>query len=688
MHSFQLSSVQLAVVAALAGGWATAMAQAAPAATPSLAPVTVSASALALGSSDMSTPVTILEGDELVLRRAATLGETLDGQPGITATHFGAGASRPVIRGMDGPRVKVLSDGAEVQDASTISPDHAVGVEPMLAQQIEVLRGPSALAYGGGAIGGVVNVLDRKVPTAIPSKGYEGSVELRAGSAARDSAAAFEITGGAGNIAIHAEGVKRNAGDYRVGSGWPGGDRVVGSYNDTSTGSLGLSWIGDRGYLGVAVTQQRSRYGLPGHNHSFEGCHTHGDHLHCGSHEEEEGAEHDHDHDHADGGAVPYVDLRSERWDLRGELRDPFAGFSRLRLRAGVTDYRHDEIEGGAVATRFSNKAHDGRLELEHYPIAGWRGVLGLQTSQRDFSALGEEAYVQPTLTKKNSLFVVEEYKTGDWRFEAGLRQEWQRIEARTAGTETKHSGTSASVGAVWNFAPQYSLGTSFTHASRLPTAEELYADGLHMATATYERGNANLGRETSRNIDLTLRKLAGPTTFSLSAFHNSVGNYIYARTLDQVDGLQLVDYSQRDVTFTGVEGQVRQRLNSIWAVTVFGDYVQARLSSGGNRNLPRIPAQRLGAKVDASWNAWQAQAEIYRVARQDRVADFETATPGYTMLNLSLNYSTRLGGQDWQFYGKANNLTNELAYAHTSFIKNAAPLAGRNVTVGARMTF
>lgn len=681
---FRRRPVSLAAGLVLAGAGASALAQA-PAEPPSLPAVTVSASPLGLSSRDVASPVDVLDADALLTRRAATLGETLDGQPGISASHFGAGASRPVIRGVDGPRVKVLADGAEVQDASTISPDHAVGVEPLLATQVEVLRGPAALAYGGGAVGGVVNVLDHKIPTELPLRTVQGSVEFRGASNGREGAAAFDVTGRAGSVALHAEGVKRDAGSYRVGKGWPDGSRVPGSYNETGTGSVGLSWIADRGYLGLAFTRQRNTYGLPGHNHAFEGCHTHGDSLHCGSHGAE-GENDGHDHDHGGSGDVPYVELRSDRWDLRGELRDPLPGFAKLRLRAGFTDYRHDEIEGSEIATTFKSRAHDARLELEHKPIAGWRGVLGLQTTRRDFSALGEEAYVQPTLTTRQALFAVEEYRLRDWRFEAALRHEWQRVQAQTSATRARHNGSSASLGAVWSFAPRYALSASYTQAARLPTAEELYANGLHLATATFERGNAGLGRETSRNLDVTLRKLSGDTTFSASVFHNRVGNYIYARTLDAVDGLQLVDYTQRDATFTGLEGQVRQRLNASWGVTVFGDWVRAKLADGGN--LPRVPARRLGLRVDARWQALQAQAEWVLVGRQDRVAAFESPTPGYGMLNLSASYAARLGGQDWLFYAKASNLTDKLAYAHTSFIKNAAPLAGRSLVVGARLEF
>ncbi len=221
--------------------------------------VVVSASALGVVDDDMITPVTSLGGGELVRARESTLGETLAHQPGITSSHFGAGASRPVIRGMDGPRVKILSDGAEIQDASTISPDHAVAFEPVLAERIEVLRGPSALAYGGGAVGGVVNILDRKIPTAMPEKGLEGSAEVRANSAAREKTGAFEFTTAAGsNLALHLEGVKRDADDYRVGKDWSEGRHVLGSYKETETGTVGLSWIGKNGYLGAAFTNERT----------------------------------------------------------------------------------------------------------------------------------------------------------------------------------------------------------------------------------------------------------------------------------------------------------------------------------------------------------------------------------------------------------------------------------------------
>lgn len=686
-----------AILVALSGIGATA--QAADPSPPAgqtprgtLAPVTVSASGLETPSDQMSAPVSVLQGEELLQRRAGSLGETLDLQPGIHGSFFGIASSRPIIRGLDAARVRVLSDGAEVMDASTMSPDHAVATEPMLARRIEVIRGPSALAYGGGAIGGVVNILDDRIPTRLPRNGLEGSAELRGNTASRETTGGFGVTAGSGNFAIRAEGLVRRADDYAVGSGWSEGRRVEGSYNRSETGSLGMSWIGDRGYLGLAYTRQQSRYGLPGHAHDMGECHADGNHLHCEAHDEHED-HHEHDEAHANEGGhahgVPYIDLRSNRWDLRGEYREPFAGFAKMRLRAGLTNYAHDEIEDGEVATRFRNKGREGRVEFEHHPIAGWRGILGLQASQRDFSATGEEAYVQPTVTRRQSLFLIEERRIGAVRLEAGLRHEWQRVDAELADTQVKHQGTSLSGGAHWRFHPAYSLGMTLSRTQRLPTAEELFADGRHLATRSIERGNAELRRETASNVDLTLRKLAGETQFTLTAFHKRIDDYIYANTLDAIDGIRLVEYAQRDAVFNGLEGQIRRKLTPTLGATLFGDYVRARLADGdGNRNLPRIPAGRYGVRFDAWLHGWDAMLEFYRVAKQERVDDFETTTGGYNMLNVGVNRSIRIGSTPAQFYLAANNLGNVLAFSHTSYIKDAAPLLGRRIVAGVRLQF
>lgn len=655
-----------------------------------LAPITVSANPLGLDLNSTTLPASVLEGDALIEQRTGTLGETLKNLPGVNSDTFGGGASRPVIRGQSAPRVKVLSDGSEVMDASSISPDHAVTVEPLLAERIEVLRGPATLLYGGGAIGGVVNVVDKKIPTAVPEKGIEAEAELRGATGTKERSGAVGITAGEGQFAVRVEGMKRRTSDYDV-PDWPGG-KLEGSYSESTQGSVGMSWITPRGYVGLAFTHLESKYGLPGHNHEYEGCHPHGTHLHCGGHDDHdndhdhEEAGHDHDHDHEHGG-VPYVKLRSNRLDLRAEYQDPFAGFEKIRVRGGLTDYQHDEIEGGQVGTRFKNKGYDLRVELQHKPIAGWRGVVGLQNAYSDFRAEGEEAFLPRSRTRSNGLFVLEEYQLNDWRFEVGARQDWQRISPEGGAPRSSLSGTSLSAAAIWDFAAQYSVALSLSRSQRLPNAQELYADGVHLATNTYELGNADLGRETSHNIDLTLRKHSGDTTFSASVFHNRVKNYIYANTLDRYEDFRLIEYTQRDAEFTGVEGELRHQFTPVFSAAVFGDYVRGKLT-GGDGNLPRIPAARAGVRGNVKWDQWSGGAEYARVFSQKDIASYEDSTPGYNLVNAVVAYRGRYNETGYEVYLRGANLLNKLAYNHASFISSVAPLPGRSVMLGVRLTY
>lgn len=683
-----LHPVSLAAVSMLLGhsAWAQSRDSAVAPAGVELPGVTVSATGLGLSATEMAAPVSVLDGETWLQRRAATLGDSLTGEPGIHATHFGAGASRPIIRGMDGPRVGVLANGTELHDASTLSPDHAVLTETLLAQRVEVLRGPAALVHGG-AVGGVVNIVDQKIPAARPANGLQGEAEARWESAARAKSAAMGLTAGTGPLVLRVEAAGRNADDYRVGQGWQseqGQRRVHGSHSEGNTGSLGLSWVGRDGYLGAAYTRQRAQYGLPGHMHSD--CHPHGAHLHCGGHGDSHshGTHEDHDDSAHDEHAVPMVDMHSHRWDLRGEWHNPVAGIESVRLKGSHTRYGHGESESGQVATTFSNRAHDWRVELQHAPIAGWRGMVGMGQGQRHFSAEGEEAYVPATRTQKQGIFVLEEYQVGVWRWQAALRHDRQRVRTVTTATERTHSATSASLGTVWKLAAGWQASASFSHAARMPSAEELFANGLHMATNSWEVGNAQLQKETSNAWDVGLRKLSGNTTWSANLYHHRVNGYIYGRTVDEDHGFQLQHYTQANARFTGAEGQVRQRINRFVGVSVLGDVVRAKLASGAH--LPRIPAARVGLRVDGSWQGWEAMAEWMQVAAQHRTAAFESRSGGYGMLNLAVSY--RFVGSPLQLLIKAENLTDRLAYAHTSAIKRAAPLKGRNLSVGMRAEF
>ncbi|AHE52773.1 TonB-dependent receptor domain-containing protein [Sphingomonas sanxanigenens] len=660
--------------------------------------IVITASALEQRSDETATPVLSLTGEELIHRRAATLGETLAGQPGINVENFGGGASRPVIRGQAAPRVQVLSDSAQIQDASTISPDHNIVTEPLLLSGIEVLRGPATLLYGSGAIGGAVNLIDQKVPTALPDGGISGAIEGRLGTADDERTVVGGVTAGVGQIALRAEGVYRRSDDYRVPSGF-GERHVDGSYNDTSTVSLGASWIGADGYLGVAYTRQRSEYGLPGHSHDYEGCHPHGASLHCGGHDHEE-EDHDHDHDHEEEHEdVPYVKLRSQRFDIRSDYRDPLPGFEKMRFRLAFTDYEHDELEHDEVATTFRNKGYDLRFELTHKPIAGLRGVFGVQRWESDFRAIGEEAFLLDTETTNTALFLMETLPLGAVRLELAARQEWQEIEpAGSLYPGIRHNPFSASGAAIWDINGDYSLALSLARSQRAPNAQELYANGVHLATNTYELGlitgnsrlgtQASLDEETAHSINLTFRKRTGATTFTIGAYHQEFDNYIFAETLDQFEDFRLIRYRGADATFTGIDGEIRHQFTPQFAASAFGDYVRAKLKDDLG-NLPRIPAARLGARADAHIGGFTLDAEYYHVFEQDKTASYETRTPGYDMVNATIAYRLDFGqAANAELFVRATNLTNELAFNHASFIRDAAPLRGRNLVFGLRTAF
>ncbi|MED5432795.1 MAG: TonB-dependent receptor [Pseudomonadota bacterium] len=649
----------------------------------------VDVSALPLGSDSPSTPYSVMDQQALTQKGEDTLGETLKDQPGVHSDTFGGGASRPVIRGQGGPRVGVLNDGSQVLDASTISPDHAVTVDPMLARQVEVLRGPSTLLYGSGASGGVVNVLDNRIPTQRPRDGVEGFVGARANTAADENATAAGVTFSAtDHLVFRVEGSRRDADDYEV-NGFES-LTVPGTYAESDNGSIGASWVGDQGYFGMAYSYRRDNYGLPGHSHEFEECQANGTVLDCPT----GGHNHTHDHDEI----VPYVDLASRRVDARGEYQNPFDGIASIRFRGNHTDYRHHEIEEGVIGSTFTNKGGDARLEVEHNPFGNWRGVVGMQYTRFDFSSLGAEAFVPKTETESLALFLVEEYTLNEqWSFELGARQEHltQTPDVRNGQPLAKVTADNASFSgaANWGFAPGYELVLSATHSGRAPSAQELYADGVHLATNTYEcgllsdcgGGLRDLDDEVSLGANLNLRKTEGDWLFDLGVFENRINNYIYARTLDQQEDFRLIKYSQRDATFTGAEASVSYYGIEPLGVTVFGDMVRATFDDGGY--LPRIPAKRLGTRLNTYVGHFDGELEFYRSFAQDQIAGFEETTPSYDMVNATLSYRLR-GDQRYTFFVRGNNLLGEEVFNHASFLASTVPEPGRNLTVGTRIEF
>jgi iron complex outermembrane recepter protein len=645
-------------------------------------------------SKDFAVADTVVD-EKRLQQGAVTIGEALSSEPGIYSNQFGAGSSRPVIRGQDGPRVKVLQNSSENIDVSTLSPDHAVTVDPALAKQVEVIRGPSTLLFGAGTVGGLVNVTDSKIPTEMPEKGYEGNVGLRYNTGSDEKLATAGVTVGLGDqVALRVEGLKREANDYIAPDYVHEGERerrVDNTFAKGQTVNVGLSWIYDRGFTGISYSNRQDQYGLPGHSHEYESCHAHlsgRPHLHCGEHDHGEGEDdhghEDHDHEHGTG---PWIDLKSERYDVRTELNDPFAGFKKLRAQASYTDYKHDEIEEDTIATRFKNKGYDGRLELVHNPIGPWEGVIGTQYGQQKLELTGEEAFLAPNTTKKWSIFGLEHAQFNDVHVELAARAEKQKIDIDDSSKKDfDGSAFSVSGAANWEFAPDYKLSLVASHQERLPLAQELYANGGHFATNTYELGNDRLSKEKSNNVELGFHYDNDKFDYHIHVYHNWFDDYIYAQTLDRYKDFRLVEYTQDQARFYGAEAEAGYQISDMYKVGVFGDYVRGKIE---NENAPRVPAGRLGTKVNADFgDGFSGSAEYYHVFQQDKIAAYETDTQSYNMLNLGVAYSGKYSNVgDYRVYLNANNLLDDQVYQHASFL-STIPQVGRNFTVGVNFNF
>ena len=642
-------------------------------------------------SKDFAVADTVVDQKRLA-QGAVTIGEALSGETGISSNQFGAGSSRPVIRGQDGPRIKILQNSSENIDVSTLSPDHAVTVDPALAKQVEVIRGPSTLLFGAGTVGGLVNVTDSKLPTAMPEKGYEGNATLRYNTGSDEKLATAGVTLGLGDqVALRVEGLKREANDYIAPDYVHEGEkerRVDNTFAKGQTVNFGLSWIYDRGFTGISYSNRQDQYGLPGHSHEYESCHLHGLSLHCGEHDhDEDGHDHeDHDQDHAHE-AGPWIDLKSERYDVRTELDDPFAGFKKLRAQASYTDYQHDEIEEDTIATRFKNKGYDGRLELVHNPLGAWEGVIGTQYGQQKLELTGEEAFLAPNTTKKWSVFALEHAQLNDVHVELAARVDQQKIDIDDSSKKDfDGSAFSVSGAANWEFAPNYKLSLVTSHQERLPLAQELYADGGHFATNTYELGNDQLSKEKSNNVELGFHYDDNTFDYHVHVYHNWFDDYIYAQTLDRYKDFRLVQYAQDKAKFYGAEAEAGYQISPIYKLSVFGDYVRGKID---NDNAPRVPAGRLGTKLNADFDDhWSGSAEYYHVFQQDKIAAYETDSRSYNMLNLGVAYSGNYSNvSDYRVFLNANNLLDDQVYQHASFL-STIPQVGRNFSVGVNFSF
>ena len=695
-----------------------------------------------------STPVDILSGEELDQHQAATLGETLKNIPGVNSSYFGPVSSSPIIRGLDGPRIKVVQNGLDASDASRVGPDHSVSTEVSTATQVEVLRGPATLLYGSGAIGGVVNVVDERLPQQTRDD-VSGEIAALYDSVSDEKTVSSSVNGGLGQFAWHLDGFSRKTGNYEI----PGEASVEEHAEDEdtehheSTGYLpnsaidaqgfnvGTAWIDDDFRLAVSYGRLESDYGIPGHAHHHE--------EHADETEEEHSAE-----------ESVYASLQQNRFQAVTDWTNLAGLFSEVHWHNGYTDYQHSEIEDGAVGTTFTNQTFESRLWAEHQALFGWQGVVGLHYNNIEFSAQGEEAFTPPTDSKSMALFVLEEKKSGDLLWQLGARVEkvsHQPDNAFFAALSHEHEGeehddehdeehavyfeqqdytaVSASAGVVWTLDEQQSVAFNYAFSERAPSASEIFANGPHIGTGTYEVGGGfalhnedgefvleqatnAMDKELSNNLDLSYRYHSDNWSSSVSLFYNQVDNYVFQQDTgllisggefhaheeeldehsdegdDHAHGedLPVFLFSQQDAKLYGFEAEIDWHVDDNWRVDAFTDYTRAKLDDGSN--VPRIPPFRFGTSLHYEYNSWHAEADITRYAKQDKIAEYETQTAGYTLVSASVNYYLPTEIADVTLFIKGDNLTNQEARVHPSFIKDLAPLPGRSIRIGIKARF
>ena len=660
--------------------------------------IVVTATPLSRTVEDLAQPTSVLHGKELAKKQSTSIGETLSQEPGLSSSYFGPISSRPVIRGQFGERVRVLTNGLDSLDASALSADHQTTVEGLLADRIEIIRGPATLLYGSGAAGGLVNVVDSRFIEQPLAEPFNAALALGADTAVGNRDAAFRAHFGTGSIAFNADYFIRSTDNIEIpgyaeskilrdleeaeggGEEEEGGEEAFGvvenADSETHGGALGVSFVNDRGFLGVSLSTFDSEYGVPGHRHHEEEAPLPGE-----PEEEEE---------------LVRIDLEQTRVDAKGEYDLDGRLLSGIRFRGAVNDYKHIELEGAETGTVFDVKGTDGRIELRHAKIGNLEGAIGLQYKRVDFDAIGDEAFVPASDTKSTSLFLFEEWAISDaWILQGSARFEDQSIAGATLVETYDDSAFGASIGGVWRPIDDIRVSANLAITERHPNSTELYADGPHVAAQRYERGSVTLGngildKEQSTNIDVTIHGDTGRIEWSITGFVNSIDDYIVLRpTALEIDEFQVYDYGQADVEFTGIEAEalleIWDKNDSHMHVRIFTDFVNAEEDATG-ANLPLIPPQRLGLGLHGDWGKFDASIDAIFADDQTDVAENELPTEGYTLLNASLSYTFDEPGL--YLFLRGSNLLDEDIRQHTSPLKDLVPLPGRSVHFGLRYDF
>jgi iron complex outermembrane receptor protein len=715
MHARLMTAAAVSALCA-APALAEGAAEASAAAEPDV--ITVTSTPLRLQSDEVVGSVTVLGEDALIELLDGNIADTLDALPGVSSSYFGPASGRPIIRGLGDDRVRVLINGIDAIDASASSPDHAVAAEVLGARGVEVLRGPAAIAYGGGAIGGVVNILDGRIPTARVDGPLDGFVYAGATSVDEGTQLAGRVSAGAGPLVFQLDAVRREAEGFDI-PGFaetealreehhhdeheedhdhdedhgheeeePEFGQVEDAFYTFESVSGAMSLVEDWGFVGLSVKGVDAEYGLPGHSHAHGHDEDH-DEDHGDDHDHDEDHDHDHDHGHEHGeeeGPAVLV-MEQTRVDLRGEVNfDRF--FNRLRWSVAHVDYQHAELEGDEIGTLFDKEGAEARIELAHDHDGARQGAFGVQALTQDFEAQGEEAYIEAVTTQDWGAFLVERWDFGAWGIEAGARAETRKMNGLRA--ERSFDTLSGSAALFARPGERSFVSVTLSRTERAPTDVEVFAFGPHAATETFEIGDLNLGTETAWSLEATGRWTGERVFGEASVFHAAYDGFIgLFPTGAEEDGLDVYEYRQADADLTGFEVSGGVDLGAFAGFDLSADaavdYVRAELDGGGD--LPRIPPLSGLIGLEAERGIWSARAEARLVAEQDEVAAFETATDGYALLNAQLT-ARPFAGRDVALIVGVRNITDEEARVHTSFLKDQVPLPGRNVRFAIRAGF
>jgi len=683
-------------------------------------------------------PINVLAGEALLEQAANTLGETLKGEIGINNASYGAGVGHPVIRGHTGNRIGILQNGVGTTDVSNQSPDHAEGVEVSFADRIEIIRGPASLLYGSGAIGGVINVIDGRVPETVPEK-PKLLIEQTYNDSNSEDRTLFRVDAGTGPFSFHAEGFRRSSSDVEI-PGFaidevavealeelnhaheedheeeghddeeelPNTNGFIGNSDSKSDGgSIGLSFVTERGFVGVSVSKLKNEYGLPPGSHT----HAHGEE----DEHHDEGEEHEeagHDEDEHGEEEVEFVRLALEktRYDVRGGMDFDTGWIESFKTSFAYTDYTHDEVEffedgGQEVGTVYSNEGYEGRMTFNRRTTGQWSGIYGIQFTDNEFSAVGEEAFIPESDIQNFGVFGFEQFEGERFNLELGFRIDSNTVD--TGSCDSDDSEFSASGSLLYKIDNSSNAFFGLTQAARTPSVEELFsnvnnatcarvADNealvLHAATNLLEIGNPDLDTETSSNLEIGYRYHTGRITGEISAYINQIDDYIFLNmTGEEFEEQLIAQHTARDAEFRGVEARVNvsvfesERLGVNWSL--FGDSLKAEFDAGGD--IPLIPANKIGTEIEFYGPQWTFHVHLTSVSDQNNTGEFELATDGYEEVSLYGDYHWGLGNAgELKVFLKGENLSDEEIRNHTSRLKNFAPESGRSFMVGIRYSY